>query len=123
MGWLTSKDADGNANVENKKLLVCKQSIAITTTFDIAEGKAIRKLEVGETLEILEEQKQDTARNLTRVKTKAKNDGKEGWVTVKGNQGTAYVEETDKHYICKHSVALDQKFETGSANIRTIEEG
>jgi len=44
-------------------------------------------------------------------------------LTIKGNQGTAYVEETDKHYICKHSVGLDKKFETGSANIRTIEEG
>merc|ERR1712151_307658 len=123
MGWLTSKDADGNANVENKKLLMCKQSIAITTTFDIAEGKAIRKLEVGELLESLEEPKEDAARSLTRVRTKTVRDQKEGWLTVKGNQGTSYVEETDKNYVCKRSLALDKKFETNSNNLRTLEEG
>merc|ERR1712176_1209730 len=119
----TTKDAQESANIEKAKLLICTQSIAITTTFDIAEGKAIRKLEVGETLEIVEEAKEDPQRHLTRIKAKTKNDAKEGFVTVKGNQGTAYVVESDKHYLCKRKISLDKKFETNSSNLRMIEEG
>eukprot|EP00971_Amphidinium_carterae_P069233 1369951-Amphidinium_carterae.1 len=42
---------------------VCKQAVALTTVFDIAEGKAVRKLESGEVLEQLDaEDKKDEAR-------------------------------------------------------------
>jgi len=122
-GWITTKDAQGNANVEQTKLLICRKSIAITTTFDIAEGKALRKLEVAETLEIMEEAKEDEVRKLTRIRARSKKDSQEGWVTVKGNQGTAYVEETDQYYVCKRSVGLDKKFETNSTSVRMIEQG
>merc|ERR1712176_915599 len=46
-----------------------------------------------------------------------------GWVTVKGNQGTSYVEETDKFYVCKRRGSLDEHFETDGTSLRMIEEG
>mmetsp|Transcript_87908 Transcript_87908/g.152330 ORF Transcript_87908/g.152330 Transcript_87908/m.152330 type:complete len:1964 (-) Transcript_87908:239-6130(-) len=123
VGWLTSKDFQGNANLEPVKLLLCKASIAMTTAFDMTEGKAIRKLDIGETLELLEAPKEDAERKLLRVKAKTKKDEKEGWVTMKGNQGTSYVEETDKLNVVKASVALDKQFATNSTAFRKLEVG
>jgi len=123
IGWCTLKDVTGTANLELARLLVCKSSIAITTTFDIGAGKAIRKLEAGETLEILEGPEEDKSRGLIRVKAKAKSDDKEGWVTMRGNAGTAYAEESRKHYIVKRSVALEKGMASDSTTVRMLEEG
>jgi len=124
IGWTTLKDAAAVDNFELTKVLVCKSSIAITNSFDIATGKAIRKLEVGEVLDIVEEPKSDESRSLLRVKAKSQKDGKEGWVTMKGNQGTAYVEETSKHYKCVRGVDLEGRFGAGTGPaVRTLEVG
>lgn len=117
------RDAAGKSHFEGTKVLVCKSSIAITNTFDIAGGKAIRKLEVGEVLDILEEPAPDESRSLLRVKARSQKDDKEGWVTMKGNQGTAYVEETTKHYKCLRSVDLEERFQAGGPVVRPLEEG
>jgi len=123
IGWATLREATGESHFEGSKVLVCKSSIAITNTFDIAGGKAIRKLEVGEVLDILEQPQPDESRSLLRVKARSQKDGKEGWVTMKGNQGTAYVEETTKHYKCVKSMDLEGSFQAGSAVLRVLEEG
>lgn len=123
VGWISSKDLQGNANLEPVKLLLCKASIAMTTAFDMTEGKAIRKLEIGETLELLEAPKEDAERKLVRCHCKTKKDEKEGWVTMKGNQGTSYVEETDKLNNVKAAVNLEKQFATGSASLRSLEVG
>lgn len=122
-GFVTLKDSSGQSTVELAKLMVCKQSIALTTTFDIAAGKAIRKLEAGEVLEVLEGPNEDSVRSLSRVRAVAKKDGGEGWVTVKGNQGTAYAEFSDKHYVCKSDTPLENRLVSGSPLIRTLETG
>lgn len=124
VGWTTLGDASGkNKNFEGTKVLICKSSIAITNSFDISTGKAIRKLDVGEVLSIIEEPKSDATRSLLRVKIKSQKDEKEGWVTMKGNQGTAYVEETTKHYKCIKSSDLEASFASGGALVRALEEG
>jgi len=122
LGWVTFKDAGGEL-LQMTSYLACKQSIAITTTFDISAGKALRKLDVGELLETVEDPKEDIARSLTRVKVRARNDGIEGFVTMKGNQGTAYVEEASKLYKCVRSTPFEMRFVSGSNPIRMLEEG
>jgi len=122
-GWVTLKDSNDVEYLGTTKMLVCKQSIAVTTTFDIAEGKAIRKLDVGEVLEPIEEEKLDENRKLTRIKVRTKRDDIEGFVTIKGNQGTAYAEPNDKMYICKRSVPLEARMQSGSPSQRTLEAG
>jgi len=122
-GWVTWKDALGNLNFEETKLLVCRQSIAITTTFDISEGKALRKLDVGELLEPVEGPQDDPVRSMTRIKARSKEDGKEGWVTMKGNQGTSYIEETSRFCVCRRKTGLESKFSTSSSGLRSVEEG
>mmetsp|Transcript_22477 Transcript_22477/g.40102 ORF Transcript_22477/g.40102 Transcript_22477/m.40102 type:complete len:2032 (-) Transcript_22477:157-6252(-) len=122
-GWVSIEDAQGNACLELAKLLVCKSSIALTTTFDIAAGKAIRKLEAGEALQLLEGPQEDSVRSLSRVRVMAKKDAKEGWVTVKGNQGTSYAEEADDMYVCIKAIPLESKFASDSAALRDLEVG
>merc|ERR1712196_335014 len=52
-----------------------------------------------------------------------KRDGKEGWVTLKGNQGTSYIEETEKHMVCKRAVAMQGRLASDSNVVRELEEG
>jgi len=122
-GWFTLRDATGFETLELTKLLVCKQSIAVTTSLDISEGKAIRKLDVGESLEPLEEEQVDEKKNLTRIRVRATRDAQEGWVTIKGNQGTAYAEANDKLFVCKRAGPLESRVIPGSSVVRTLEVG
>lgn len=107
VGWVLFKDHSGRCFFELQDLLICRGGVALTDNFDIGACKAIRKLEVGETLQSLEEPRQDESRSLTRIKVRALNDGKEGWATSQGNQGTLYVVETNKHFTCAESVDLE----------------
>jgi len=120
LGWVTLSN-DRGSNLELVKLLVCKQSIALTTELDIVAGKAIRKLEVGETVELVEEGQRDEKRKILRAKVKAKKDDEEGWVTMEGNQGTKYIEESTKHYVCTRSAALERNFVSGCNALRDLE--
>jgi len=123
-GWVTLRDEQGIAGLEAKKLMICKSSIAITNAFDIAaKGNAIRKLEVGETIEILEGPKEDAVRKLKRVRAKATRGDAEGWVTMMGNQGTPYISETSKHYLCLRTLPLEKSFSSGGAPAATLEVG
>eukprot|EP00928_Gymnodinium_smaydae_P033903 TRINITY_DN2414_c3_g1_i1.p1 TRINITY_DN2414_c3_g1~~TRINITY_DN2414_c3_g1_i1.p1 ORF type:complete len:2011 (-),score=734.13 TRINITY_DN2414_c3_g1_i1:159-5468(-) len=122
-GWLTLKDASGAEILEPTKLLTCKAGIAITTTFDISEGKAIRKLDPGEMLQPLGEEKSDEKRNLTRMNVKAMSDNQEGWVTIKGNQGTAYAEVNPKLRVLTCAAPLEARLATGSTLVRNLEAG
>jgi len=119
IGFVTLSDE----TLELTKLLVCKVSVAFTPNFDIGEGKAIRKLDIGETLDILEEPQQDGGKGLLRIKAKARTDDKEGWVTMKGNQGTAFVEVADNYYVCKAEVPLERQKTVGGSPMRTLEAG
>lgn len=123
MGWVTLKDASGASFFEKTNLYLCKQGIAMTSTCDMGEGKAVRKLDVGEALEALEEEVVDEKRSLTRLHVKAIRDGKDGWITLKGNQGTAYAEINDKLQSCTESMALETRMTTGSIAVRTLENG
>eukprot|EP00930_Biecheleria_cincta_P082352 TRINITY_DN72104_c0_g1_i1.p1 TRINITY_DN72104_c0_g1~~TRINITY_DN72104_c0_g1_i1.p1 ORF type:complete len:2124 (-),score=625.86 TRINITY_DN72104_c0_g1_i1:161-6175(-) len=106
-GWVLFKDEHGQCFFESQKLMTCKKSGALTDGFDISACSAIRKLEIGELLEMMDEPKEDEKRKVLRVQVKARTDGKEGWVTVKGNQGTVYVEESKLHWNCSKEVELE----------------
>lgn len=120
-GWVTLKDAQGNAFFEPAKVLVCRQSVALTPEFDIGSGKPIRKLDVGEAMEVLGELREHAESNMSRIQVRTYKDQKEGWVTVKGNQGTDFTEESSRHFVCNINAPLEQRFECGSALVRTLQ--
>lgn len=71
---------------------VAKDTV-ITEGLSIKEGKTIRRLEVGEVLEILEGPIEEDSIKIQRMRVKVMKDDLEGWVTLAGNQGTSFLEE------------------------------
>eukprot|EP00930_Biecheleria_cincta_P039577 TRINITY_DN2719_c0_g3_i1.p1 TRINITY_DN2719_c0_g3~~TRINITY_DN2719_c0_g3_i1.p1 ORF type:complete len:2018 (+),score=609.16 TRINITY_DN2719_c0_g3_i1:764-6055(+) len=118
IGFVTGTDS-----LELLKVFVCRQTTALTSEFDITKSKSLRKLEPGELLDILEEAKDDEKRSLSRVRVRTRKDDKEGWATMKGNQGTSFVEESTSHHLVKAPLQLEGAFRSGSAFIRQLEEG
>lgn len=102
----------------------CCKDIAITSEFDISAGDTIRKLEVDEYVEVLEGPRTDEAGEVQvpRVHAKALSDGVTGWITVKGNQGTVFLEESSKPCYCAaESVAMQDGFSSeGSTELRHL---
>jgi len=72
------------------------KAIVFTDVFDLTKCKTVRRGDVGEIIEVLEGPVRDEVNAMTRVRGTSTVDGKvtEGWVTVSGNKGTAFLEKT-----------------------------
>merc|ERR1712045_1068687 len=98
--------------------------IAMTDGMDIKRCKVVRKLAVGEVVSAEEPPTQDPVSGVTRVKCKARKDGAEGWVTLKGNAGTVYAESSSKHYFVVQEVPLHTHWMgTAKNRLRMLSEG
>jgi len=87
------------------------KGIALTDDFDISQAKTIRKAELEEVLELLEGPRTDEKVGVTRIKGKSLKDGVEGWISMKGNQGTPFLQEVEKpFYSCTVDIALEREF-------------
>jgi len=97
--------------------------IAITTDFDITKGKTLRKVEPEELIEVLEGPLVDEKTTLARVKGRSLIDAAEGWITIKGNQGSVFLKECSKPlYIVTSSdeVRLDPEAKAGAETVRSL---
>eukprot|EP00930_Biecheleria_cincta_P047417 TRINITY_DN32870_c0_g1_i1.p1 TRINITY_DN32870_c0_g1~~TRINITY_DN32870_c0_g1_i1.p1 ORF type:complete len:2068 (-),score=548.13 TRINITY_DN32870_c0_g1_i1:205-6408(-) len=81
-----------------KEYYVVSKATVITGEMDISQGQGIRKLEKDEIIEVLGDAIDDEKSGLSRLRGKAIQDGLEGWITVKGNQGTQYLKEGSKPF-------------------------
>merc|ERR1719265_1997888 len=70
---------------------MCVQTISITDGFEIAKSKTVVKLEVDDVVEIVGAQ-QTLPNGVARIECRTVETNKQGWVTMKGNQGTTYLE-------------------------------
>jgi len=124
-GWLTAKDQKGVQFAEQDvKYYSCTTSVAMTDDLDIKNCKVIRKLTVGELFTVEEGPNEDKEAGISRVKGKALNDDKEGWITIKGNAGTVYAEASSKHYTMLAEAPLQKKFASeGAEEIRKLAKG
>merc|ERR1719188_648376 len=78
--------------------------VSMTDTLAVKGSKPVRKLEVNEVVEAMEEPTKDEALGVLRVKAKAEKDGKEGYITFAGNRGTVYLEEYSAFVACERRV-------------------
>eukprot|EP00929_Paragymnodinium_shiwhaense_P000252 TRINITY_DN1004_c0_g1_i13.p1 TRINITY_DN1004_c0_g1~~TRINITY_DN1004_c0_g1_i13.p1 ORF type:complete len:1810 (-),score=847.82 TRINITY_DN1004_c0_g1_i13:335-5695(-) len=115
-GWVTIKDGSGTVICKDTAEMTIKQSIALTDGQDAKTSKVLRKLEVGEKLQVTGELIEDKETGTSRVKCKALKDNKEGWVTTKGNKSTVYADVTSKTYTVVKEVQMQTQFKTGSPN-------
>merc|ERR1712151_204390 len=124
IGWITLKDRHAVVYAEaNSKLYTCTATVAMTDGEDIKSCKVLRKLAVGEFFEASGPVAEDSSTGVSRVSGKALQDGKIGWVTLKGNAGTAYCEPATKYYSVKKEVALEKRFQSAGAEIRKMDVG
>merc|ERR1719329_499842 len=118
--------AAGSGSITRRRLcafiqqyFVVIKTIALTTDFDVSKCKTVRKADIDEIIEVVEGPKTDDS-GLVRVRGRSLSDGKEGWISVKGNQGTPFLQEVEKpFYSCNKETQLDADFE-GSAAVRTL---
>jgi hypothetical protein len=88
---------------------ICASVVSITDVLKLKEGKTVRKLELNEIVEALEEPVKEETVGLMRVKVRAEKDGKEGYITLSGNQGTRYLEPYSPFAACQKVVELRLK--------------
>eukprot|EP00929_Paragymnodinium_shiwhaense_P082833 TRINITY_DN4384_c0_g3_i1.p1 TRINITY_DN4384_c0_g3~~TRINITY_DN4384_c0_g3_i1.p1 ORF type:complete len:1904 (+),score=731.59 TRINITY_DN4384_c0_g3_i1:615-5714(+) len=124
IGWITKTDAAGVLMLETKTTLIVKGSTALTREFDIAAKDALmRKLEVGEKLEVIGDKRLDDKTKLTRVQVRAE-DKMEGWATAMGNQGKEFLTEDSVSVVaCEAGLDLQVSNSSSSRKIRRLEKG
>jgi len=103
----------------------CVKEIAITSEFDIKSSTTLRKLEVGEFVELMEGPQSDESLGVMRIRARVLSDGISGWITAKGNQGTPFLQDCSKPcYVACATVSLQDDFASqGSIEVRSLRPG
>jgi len=103
----------------------CVKDTVITSEFDIRKSEVLRKLDVGEHVELLEGPKADEALGVVRLRGRALCDGLVGWISAKGNKGTPYLQETPKpcFFATKEAVMEDDYSSDGCKPVRSLKPG
>jgi len=102
-GYVTVSDDAGAVFLrEGGKIFKVVKETILTESFDLEDDApkeqapekkvATRKLKVGELVEVREYPKKEEKSGLTRMKCKAKTDGRLGWATTLGNAGAVFLE-------------------------------
>jgi len=96
---------------------------ALTDEKDIKSGNIIRKVEKKEILEVLEGPVADEESGVTRIRVRSLLDGASGWATVRGSQGTPFMEQKKKpYYSCRKELTLDKTPEAGGGSVRMLKD-
>lgn len=123
-GWFTVTDKKGvSFATPGRSCYTCISTIALTNDMDIKDCRVVRKLDRGETMMVLEGPKDDATTGVTRIRVQSMKDQAEGWVTVKGNAGTVYAQESGRHYTITEEVQLQAAFASDSDKVRTLLKG
>mmetsp|Transcript_120192 Transcript_120192/g.326166 ORF Transcript_120192/g.326166 Transcript_120192/m.326166 type:complete len:149 (+) Transcript_120192:1084-1530(+) len=67
------------------------RTTVLTTSLSIEQGKPIRRMEVGEAMEVTQGPTMDPSIGASRILGRALKDGATGWATVAGSNGTAFL--------------------------------
>eukprot|EP00928_Gymnodinium_smaydae_P037894 TRINITY_DN2624_c0_g1_i2.p1 TRINITY_DN2624_c0_g1~~TRINITY_DN2624_c0_g1_i2.p1 ORF type:complete len:951 (-),score=200.78 TRINITY_DN2624_c0_g1_i2:171-2975(-) len=100
----------------------CVKQTVLTESIAI-KSKTVRRLEVGEVFKGLEGPTTEDGGNIERVRVQAIKDQAEGWATVAGNQGTAFLEPGGNLYVVVKETMLTEEFSAESKVIRNVVKG
>jgi len=87
------------------------QESVVTSTIQIKDSAALRRLEIGEIVEVLKGPQKEETTELIRVLCKVVKDEIEGWLTVAGNQGTVFLVEANNQFRVVKETILTESFE------------
>ncbi|CAE7359170.1 unnamed protein product [Symbiodinium natans] len=122
-GWLQVRSPDGDVVAkESSDVYKCVAAIAMTDVADFESCNMLRRIDVGEALELLDDEVSEGA-GSRRQKFRACKDGAEGWVTIAGNQGTSYLKQVKRHYICLRASPIHADLGAESGVLRVLMAG
>lgn len=109
------------------KFLECYYSAArptvLSESIDI-DSKIVRKIETGEVIELVEGPNADEKTGLLRMKGRTLRDNLTGWVSIKGNKGGVFLEETDKPtYVAVANLSLDADIKGKDGEVCALKAG
>lgn len=93
-----------------QQYFICVKPISMTNDFEISKGKSVRMIELEEVVELLDGPRSDDKVGLPRIRARVLTDGAEGWISVRGNQGTNFLKETGKPFfscVCDCTIETD----------------
>jgi hypothetical protein len=121
-GWITTRNRDGVTFAEKtEKLYCCVASVAMTDGQDVKKSKVLRKLEEKELFEAAEFPVKDESTGTLRCSGRALKDGQTGWVTLKGNAGTVFVEAQTKYWQITKGTTMNKRIDADF--VRALEVG
>eukprot|EP00928_Gymnodinium_smaydae_P001295 TRINITY_DN1048_c0_g1_i4.p1 TRINITY_DN1048_c0_g1~~TRINITY_DN1048_c0_g1_i4.p1 ORF type:complete len:986 (-),score=252.25 TRINITY_DN1048_c0_g1_i4:64-3021(-) len=97
----------------------------VTDAMDIKASKTLRRLDIGEMAEVLEGPVQQEGVDITRVRVRLLKDDVEGWLTPVGNQGTAFLEDSELRMKVLKETIMTATFEIDASTktLRKLKEG
>jgi len=123
-GWITLQDGEGRQLASRSEgIYVCRATIAMTDVLDLKRCKVVHKVEIGEPLMVIDGQEKGDGAAIKRLKFRGLRHDKEGWVTLKGNQGTTYMESSQSHYKLTNGSQMRQEMAKDSPILRKLEAG
>merc|ERR1712232_37124 len=100
------------------------KDIALTDNFEVSACAMLRKLGTNEILEVQKGPESDEKLGAPRVYVKSMLDGVTGWVTLKGNQGTHFLEAIPKPFFAclRKGAMLDKEVKAEAGSLRELKE-
>lgn len=134
---LSAEDAEGRAGEQAKNLISKEEfmrvirifykvtkEIILSDNLQLEQSRQIRRMDVGEVMEVHQGPMLDPSVGVYRVHGKALKDGIVGWVTVAGNQGVTFLTPGGNVFQVIKSVPLTEELkDTDTRIIKQLEEG
>lgn len=121
-GWITIRGNAGTvyAAASSKHYTVTAESLPLQRQLASGDAEAVRSLERGEALQVLEGPKEEPRPSVVRVRGRALSDGAVGWITLKAEN----VRPWSPYFSCLHAAPLqDAPVAEGASLVREITVG
>jgi len=117
-GWVSVKGNQGKVFLAEteKPFFQCLKDVALETAFTSGSAN-VRSVKAEEVLELLEGPRKESIGSLMRIRGKAVDDSKTGWVTLKDKTGKEFLEKGNKCYTCTATVAITDVFDIKTCKV------
>ncbi|CAJ1441373.1 unnamed protein product, partial [Effrenium voratum] len=96
----------------------------VLTTDSTLDSTCLARLEAGEVVELIGDEEKAELHEVRRIRARRLKDGQEGWVTVKGNNGTVFLQPGgDRLSVVKETSLTESVSVTGQDALRQLRVG
>merc|ERR1712151_219882 len=101
------------------------KAIVLSDSLYIEQSKQIRRMEVGEVMEVAQGPTMDPSIGIYRILGRALMDGVTGWATIAGNQGATFLMPGLSLFKVKKDIVMSEELRDvdGVKTVKALEEG